>query len=204
MFSVNRWAALFLSVTGDNAESAFSCLKLIAAPVKSSYIVFSGYTDSIRLEKILRESFAAAGGANGAAKAAVAVDEAATAAEYAIRYLCLLVKRKYLKKIDFLLERIEQMLNEQKGILNITLETANQSGAYEAELLDMIREKTGAAGIKAKTITRPELLGGYVLRMGSSYIDASLKGQMEKMKSELERTALAASDKAVFSGGINV
>ena len=196
MFIVNRWAALFLSVTGDNAEASFSCLKNIAAPVKSSFIVFSGYTDSIRLEKILRDSFVTASKANSTAEA--------EAAEFAIRYLCLLVKRKFLKKIDLVLERIEQMINEQKGILNITLETTVKDNAYEKELLEMIRKKTGATGINMKTITRPELLGGYILRMGSSYIDVSLKGQIEKMKSELEIIALASSDKAVFSGGINV
>jgi len=199
MFIVNRWAALFLTVAGDNADAAFSCLKNIAAPVKSSYIVFSGYTDSIRLEKILRESILDASKANGTVQVNLTMAE-----EFAIRYICLLVKRKSLKKIDLVLERIEQMLNEQKGILNITLETAAPHDDYEQELSQMIRKKTGAADIKIKTIIRPELLGGYVLRMGSSYIDASLKGQIEKMKSDLEHTVLASSDKIVLSGGINV
>jgi F0F1-type ATP synthase delta subunit len=40
----------------------------------------------------------------------------------------------------------------------------------------------------------PELLGGYRLRIGGFYIDASLKGQVEKMTSDLE-TAVLASEK---------
>jgi F0F1-type ATP synthase delta subunit len=57
---------------------------------------------------------------------------------------------------------------------------------FEAELARLIREKTGAANVKMKTSVRPELLGGYRLRIGGFYIDASLKGQLAKMKADLE------------------
>jgi F0F1-type ATP synthase delta subunit len=46
----------------------------------------------------------------------------------------------------------------------------------------------------------PELLGGYRLRTGGYYVDASLKGQMNEMKTMLEEAALAA---AAPGGGDN-
>ena len=182
MFSINSWAAAFLSVSKENAESSFLYMKAVVPQLKSIPGVFFWYNDaSFKIEKLLRE---AGGECEGA--------------EYAIRFLCLLAKKKRFKYIDSLLERIEQILDERKGILNITLETASSlsNNSYEKELTQMIKDKTGAAEVKMKTYIRPELLGGYVLRTGSSYIDVSLKGQVKKMKTELEA--------AVSNGGKNV
>jgi len=66
-------------------------------------------------------------------------------------------------------------------------------GGFEKELTLMIKEKTGAAGVKMKTRVRPELLGGYLLRIGSHYIDASLKGQLENMAAQLSTPGLGAN-----------
>jgi len=49
----------------------------------------------------------------------------------------------------------------------------------------MIKEKTGASDVKMKTSVKPELLAGFLLRIGGFYIDASLKGQVESMKADL-------------------
>jgi F-type H+-transporting ATPase subunit delta len=78
------------------------------------------------------------------------------------------------------------MLNEKNGILDITVETAVELDKnFTEELVQIIKEKTGAAGVKIKTCIKPELLGGFLLRTGGFYIDASLKGQVEKMMAEL-------------------
>ena len=138
-----------------------------------------GHSASGRLEKLLRESAATAAAANAA--------EAGTPAiEYAIRFLCLLVEKNYFRYANLLLQKIEQKLDEQNGIINAIVETAApvESG-FEENLKLMIKEKTGAAGVKMKTRARPEFLGGYILRIGSFYIDASLKGQLESMAAHL-------------------
>jgi len=173
MFRAGRWAGAFVTVSGKDANEALFCLKALAAQVKTVQGALMGHTASAKLEKLLRES-------------AGAVREETSAVEYAIRFLCLLVEKNCFRHIDLLLQRIEQNLDEQNGILSVTVETAApvESG-FEKELSQMIQEKTGAAGIKMKMTVRPELLGGYLLRMGSHYIDASLKGQLESMAAYL-------------------
>jgi F0F1-type ATP synthase delta subunit len=185
MFNINCWVAAFLSTSGDDADTAFLYLKAVVPQVKSINGIFFWYSDaSEKLEKLLRENTGSETQISGV--------------ENAIRFICLLTEKKYFRHIDSLLERIEQTLDKQKGIYNVTLETASPEGSpegdYEKELVQMIKEKTGAAEIKMKTYIKPELLGGYVMRTGSSYIDVSLKGQIEKMKNDLERT--------VRSGGV--
>jgi len=165
-----------MAVAGTDADNAFECLKAIAQPVKSVRGVFFGHNAAAELEKMLRDSVAADSAA-----------EPPAAVEYAIRFLCLLVEKDCFRYVDVLIAGIEQRLDEQKGILALSLEAASAvDSGFEQELAQAIREKMGAAGVKMKTSVRPELLGGYRLRMGGFYIDASLKGQLAEMKADLE------------------
>ena len=179
MFHVDRWVGAFMAVAGKNAEDTFECLKEITQPVKSVRGIFFGRNAAVELEKMLRDA-AASGAAAG-------VTEPPPAVEYAIRFMCLLVEKNYFRYVDVLLPVIERKLDEQKGILALSLEAASAvDSGFEAELTRLIREKMGAAGVKLKTSVQPELLGGYRLRIGGFYIDASLKGQLTKMKADLE------------------
>jgi len=182
VFHADRWVGAFLAVAGDNAESAFLCLRAFAPPVKSIRGVFFGHNASAELEKMLRESVNACG-----------ITKDPPAVEYAVRFICLLVEKDCFRYIDSLLARMEQKLDEQRNILALSLEAAAPvDRGFEEKLTRIIKEKTGASGVKMKTSVRPELLGGYRLRVGGYaagggfYIDASLKGQIERMKADLE------------------
>ena len=180
MFHAGRWAGAFISVSGANADEAFLCLKALSAQVKTVSGAIFGHSASAELEKILRES-------------AAATHEETPATEYAIRLLCLLVEKNCFRYIDLLLQKIEQNLDAQNRILDVTVEAASAvDGGFEKEFERQIKEKTGAAGVKMKTRVRPELLGGYLLRIGSHYIDASLKGQLENMAAQLSTPNLGA------------
>jgi ATP synthase F1 delta subunit len=170
-----RWATAFLTVSGADANEAFLCLKALSEQIKTVHGVFFGHNASAKLEKVLRECTASI--------------PKTTAVELAIRFLCLLVEKKCFGHVNLVLQRIEQNLNQQNGILDVTVETASPvDSSFEKELARMIKEKTGAADIKLKTRLRPELLGGYLLRIGSLYVDASLKGQLDNMAAHLRGT----------------
>jgi len=188
MFHAGRWAGAFLDVSGKDANEAFLCLKALSGQIKTVHGVFFGHNASVKLEKILRES-AAVCAANSAEKN--------PAVEYAIRFLCLLVEKKCFTQISLILQKIEQTLNEQNGILDVTVESAvSVDSGFEEELSRMIKERTGAAGVKMKMFVKPELLGGYLLRIGSFYVDSSLKGQLESMEAHI-------TERQFFTGGRN-
>jgi len=173
MFHSGRWAGVFLTVTGANADEAFLCFKALAAQVKTIDGILLGHSASAKLEKLLRES------------AATSHTET-PAVEYAIRFLCLLVEKNCFRYVNLLIQKIEQNLDAKNGIINAVVEAAIPvDSSFEEKLKLMIKEKTGAASVKMKTGVRPELLGGYILRIGSHYIDASLKGQLESMAAHL-------------------
>jgi F-type H+-transporting ATPase subunit delta len=140
-------------------------------PVKSIQGALFGYSASVMLERTLRES------------AGKATDPAV---EYAIRFICLLVEKNCFKHVDTFLEAVEQALEKRKGILSITVEsTAALVGGLREELVKAIKKETGAADVKMNTVVNPELLGGYVLRIGGFYVDASLKGQLDALAADL-------------------
>ena len=175
MFRKDRWTGAFFAVSGEDADAVFLSLKTLAAPLKSVKGIFYGHSASVKIEKLVRES--------------VGVTEdygPDLALEYAIRFICLLVEKKCFKYIDLLLKEIERILNEQKGILNVTVESAAApDSGFEEELEQSIKLKTGAEAVKVKTQVNPDLLGGYLLRIGDFYVDASFRGQLENMRAEL-------------------
>jgi F-type H+-transporting ATPase subunit delta len=188
-FHGGRWAAVFASASGDNADAAFACLKAMVPPVKTIPGALFGQTASRRLEKMLRESVGAAYG-----------EGLPAAVEYAIRFIVLLTAKNHFHEIDSIIGKIEELLDERRGILSVTAESASPLDSdFVDDLRRRITEKTGAAQVKMHTRVLPELLGGYRLRVGGYYVDASLKGQMNAMKTMLEGAVTAVA--AVSAGG---
>lgn len=175
MFYADKWAAVFLSSAGKNSHDALLCLKALVPYIKNADGALFGKDDAVKLEKMLRGSAKNAG-----------ITEADMAVECAIRFICLLVERKYFRYADMLLEKIEHTMDKRNGILSITVETAiPMDSDYKKDFAQMIKDKTGAAELKMKTSVKPHLLGGYMLRCDDYYIDASLKGQLDQMKADL-------------------
>jgi F-type H+-transporting ATPase subunit delta len=175
MFHEDRWASAFINVLGENAGGGLACLRALAPPLKAVPGALFGRDAAAKLEKLLRSAADQAGG--------FSQDKPL---EYAIRFISLLVEKNYFKYIDPVLRKIEKKLDDKMGILDITAESAfPMDSGFEENLRRMIKERTGAAGIKMRTRLVPELLGGYRLRIGGFSVDASLKGQLEKMAKDL-------------------
>lgn len=181
----DRWAAAFINTLGGNAGGTFARLKELSLLLKPFASALFGSTASQRLEKILRENYAEP----------APVDEKAAGIEqeYSIRFICLLVEKKVFHKADLIIEKIEKRLDEQNGVLEVIAETALPvNSAFEDELSGMIQKRTGAAQVKTRFRLVPELLAGYRLRIGGLRVDASLKGQLEKMAADLTMIGRAA------------
>ena len=175
-----HWADAFVATLGADGEAGLACLKAMVPPLKAIPGAVFGHSTSRRLEKLLRESADAAGFSG------VGVMDA-------IRLIVLLVERNHFRHIDSILPKIEERLDRKNGVLTVTVESvAAMDGAFEKQLRQRLAESTGAASVRLRAELVPELLGGHRLRIGGIYIDASLKGQMDKMKTDLAAAVLAA------------
>jgi F-type H+-transporting ATPase subunit delta len=171
-FSGNRWAGVFVNALGENAEETFACLKAIVPLLKTIPCAMSGYAVAGRVEKMLTGS--------------VKTDTV----ESAMRFVLLLIQKDRFRHIDLIMEKIEEQIFQKNGILAITAESAApMESGFEEYLRQRIEEITGDKKVIIKSSHVPELLGGYRLRMDGFYIDASLKGQVERMKASMEAAA---------------
>jgi F-type H+-transporting ATPase subunit delta len=199
VFHGNRWAAAFVAALGENAGAGFDCLKAMSQPLKAVSGTLFGYSAARRLEAMLRDAVDVQNEEKNLPRSFTEEEEkdiktpcdsvsfvVKNSSEYAIRFICLLVEKNRFRYIDMIIHKIEEYLDAQKGILAVTVESASPlDSIFMEKLTQRIMERLGAAEVKMDTVLVPDLLGGYRLRIGGFYIDASVKGQMEQMKVDL-------------------
>ena len=73
---------------------------------------------------------------------------------------------------------------DQVSLAEIT--TALQlSGAQEDSLRDRVKALTKARSVELDIIVNPDLIGGVIIKVGSQVVDASIRGQLRRLKSSL-------------------
>ncbi|MDR1286103.1 MAG: F0F1 ATP synthase subunit delta [Treponema sp.] len=174
MFVPERWAAAFLAAAGgkDGAEEGLAVLRVLAPLASGIPGSVWGHTGARKLGGMIRTALDAERHGRGA--------------EAASGLLLLLVRRNALARIFSVMAEIERLTDKQNGVLKVVLESASEAGG---ELIDefarVLREKTGAREVKIEVRPASGLIGGYRLRLGNGYIDASLRGLLRGMAADL-------------------
>jgi F-type H+-transporting ATPase subunit delta len=183
MFQGDRWADAFMAVCGDHAAEGVDTLKAFVPSLSRLPGQVSGNSYGVRVERMLRS----------------VLDTSGPGAEYAIRFVALLIRRGYFKHLKAALRAVEQRLDAKNGVLTVNVESVRplDDGLQERIKAGLIK-RYGAREIRLVFQIVPELLGGYRLRIGTELIDSSLRGQIQKMAKELHAAdafgAGAASD----------
>ena len=103
-----------------------------------------------------------------------------------LNLLKLLADRQRIGFLDAVLERLLELYREQNGIALATITAATPlSDAQQAQLADKVKAVAGTDKVEIATAVDPSLIGGFVLRVGSKVIDASLLGQVRRLGLEL-------------------
>jgi F0F1-type ATP synthase delta subunit len=188
MFHGDRWAQVFVSTLGGNAEVGFPLLKSLVAPLGSIERALCGHSMARKVEKALLASVTESGLA----------ENMKTVAETVVRFVALLVEKGRFKHANRVIEKIEELIDGRNGVLSVSLETAfplpkdgdGSDGITAAEFERLIAERSGAAKVRMRVRQVPQLLGGYRLKVGSLLVDASLRKQLENMRADLQTAAL--------------
>ena len=89
------------------------------------------------------------------------------------------------RRLPFLPRIIEQRgkeLDARLGFAEAQVSSARELGAGEKRALESQIEKTTGKKVRASYGLDPSLLGGAVVRIGSTIYDGSVKGQLERIK----------------------
>ncbi len=100
-------------------------------------------------------------------------------------FVAILIDHRRIAMLDDMAKQFDSELNAQLGLAEAEISSARPlSGDGKRELESQLERLTGKK-VRATYSSDPELLGGVVVRVGSTIYDGSVRGQLEKMKQEL-------------------
>jgi F-type H+-transporting ATPase subunit delta len=186
MFQGDRWADAFMTVCGDHAAEGVDALKAFVPPLSRIPGQVSGTGCGARVERMLRSALGTSG----------------PGAEYAIRFVVLLIRRGCFKHLNAALRAVEHRFDAENGVLTVSAQSVRplDDGLQERIKAGLIK-RYGVREIRLVSHIAPELLDGYRLRIGTELIDSSLRGQIQKMAKDLHAAEVSGMAGAAFDGG---
>ncbi len=96
--------------------------------------------------------------------------------------VAVLIDHRRLSFLGRIVEQLEKELDARMGFAEAQISSARELGDAEKRSLESQIEKTTGKKVRARYGLDPSLLGGAVVRVGSTIYDGSVKGQLEKIK----------------------
>lgn len=99
-----------------------------------------------------------------------------------LNMLKLLADRQRIGVLDAVLERMLELYREQRKIALATVTSASAlTEEQQTELQKKVQAVAGTDNLEITLKVDPELIGGFVVSLGSKVIDASLAGQVRRL-----------------------
>lgn len=100
-------------------------------------------------------------------------------------FTAVLIDHKRAGQIGDIAEQFKRQLNEQMGIADARVSSARELTAAEKKALEQRLTAVTGKTVRATYSEDTNLLGGAVVRIGSTIYDGSIRGQLEKLKQEI-------------------
>lgn len=105
------------------------------------------------------------------------------------RFLELLLDNQRLVHLPQVLEALGDLLDEKLGVERASVTSAFELTADQQSRLKALLERSLGTSVELEISVDPELLGGFVLLLGSVRYDVSLQGELEQMAGHLAGSA---------------
>lgn len=96
--------------------------------------------------------------------------------------VAVLIDHRRLTFLPRIVEQLEKELDARLGFAEAQISSARELGTAEKKALEAQIEKTTGKKVRATYGLDESLLGGAVVRIGSTIYDGSVKGQLERIK----------------------
>jgi F-type H+-transporting ATPase subunit delta len=101
-------------------------------------------------------------------------------------FLLLLVEKGRVAEIEEIAREFEPLVAQAEGILDVELTTAVELSDDEArDVIEQIAQASGRKVVATRSVD-PDLIGGIVLQAGSMRLDASVRGRLDRLRTELK------------------
>ncbi|MGH3008936.1 MAG: F0F1 ATP synthase subunit delta [Gaiellaceae bacterium] len=167
------------------AEALFGAAKDAGrlAPVHEALSDFAAaMADSPELRSVLRSPQL-----ESSAKASILADLAGDSEPLFTNFLQVTAEKGRAGELEEIAKEFERLMALEERRLTVELTTARELSDSEAETI--LKQIEHAAGRKVEATRKvdPDLVGGIVLQAGSLRVDASVRGRLERLRTELVR-----------------
>lgn len=105
---------------------------------------------------------------------------------FLLNFLLLLVDRQRINIVEGVFNKYLENLRKLNNIVLAEVTSAIQLYEGEAEkLVAKIKNLTGANGVELETNIDPDIIGGVIIKVGSQNYDASIRGQLRRIRRSL-------------------
>jgi len=100
-------------------------------------------------------------------------------------FIGVLIEKHRLKVLPEITAQIKVELNERLGIAEAEISSARDLALDERTALESQLAKTTGKKVQARYARNPSLLGGALVRIGSTIYDGSVRGQLQAIKEQI-------------------
>ncbi len=100
-------------------------------------------------------------------------------------FFAVLIDHRRIRMLDDIARQVEVEFDAQLGFAEAEISSSRPLSAEEKRELESRVVRMTGKKVRARYDSRPELLGGVMVRVGSTIYDGSVRGQLEKMRQEL-------------------
>lgn len=100
-------------------------------------------------------------------------------------FIAVLIDHRRIAMLDDIVRQFETELDAQLGFAEVEVSSARELSVKEKQELEARVEQMTGKKVRASYKSNPELLGGVMVKVGSTIYDGSVRGQLEKMRQEL-------------------
>lgn len=172
---LSRYARAFADVVMDkrlDAGQTMEQVNALVALVESSpdlRRVWESPAIAIEQKRLLLDSIAARLGVSKTVRNFVAV----------------LIDHHRIAALPQIVKQFETELYQRLGLADVDVTSSRELGADERRQIEQQIERMTGKKVRAKYSTDRNLIGGAVVKMGSTVYDGSVRGQLQKIREEL-------------------
>lgn len=100
-------------------------------------------------------------------------------------FIAVLIDHRRIPILDAIVKQFEQELNTRLGFTEAEITSARELSNSERQALEVQVQNLTGKRVRARYSHDESLLGGAVVRIGSTIYDGSVKGQLERMREAL-------------------
>ena len=100
-------------------------------------------------------------------------------------FIAILIEKRRLGQMPEIILQVQAELNDRLGFADADVSSARTLGDEERKTLESSIAKVSGKTVRAKYRQDKDLLGGALVKVGSTIYDGSVRGQLQKIKAQI-------------------